>query len=298
MKGNSEDELDLFRFCLFLVAVMTKSCNVVKSTLFAIKQAHLAVGAPDPLVGKPRIFAAIEGLKRWSGVKVRKFPVSPQMLKWLRTHLEMREFGPRNLAVLWAAFTTGWFFLLRVSEYLARNEWDERTLRGIDIDFRQDNVSVDPWNAEEVVVMLKQTKTDQLGFGTVRNHFLTNDVLCPVKALAEVFRQFPERWRGSESSLPLFRMEGGEPIQRSDIQQLLRNAAIATGLDPDRIGTHSLRSGGATAMYHVCPDVQKLRRYGRWNSDSFHLYLWESHEQARGLAQQMAQDDSTLRAPM
>ena len=146
-------------------------------------------------------------------------------------------------------------------------------------------------------MQLDKTKNDQPSSGATRNHFSTGEVLCPVKALVQVFRQFPERWRGPEAAMPLFRKTSGEPFQRGDLQQLLRMAAVAEGMDPDRIGTHSLRSGGATAMYHVCPDVQKLRRFGRWNSDAFHLYLWESHEQARGLSQAMAVDDSTLRAP-
>jgi len=47
----------------------------------------------------------------------------------------------------------------------------------------------------------------------------------------------------------------------------------------------------------IVADVQKLRRFGRWNSDALPLRLWESFEQARGLAQAMAVDNSTLRAP-
>ena len=80
-------------------------------------------------------------------------------------------------------------------------------------------------------------------------------------------------------------------------QHYLELAAIAIGVPPGRMGSHSLRIGGATAMYHVSGDLQAVRRFGRWASDAFHGYLWESHEQTLGLASKMANDRSELTAP-
>ena len=62
-----------------------------------------------------------------------------------------------------------------------------------------------------------------------------------------------------------------------------------------RVGAHSLRIGGATAMYHVVGDLQIVRRFGRWSSDTFHL--WESHEPAEGTARKTAADEPELIAP-
>ena len=31
-------------------------------------------------------------------------------------------------------------------------------------------------------------------------------------------------------------------------------------------------------MYHIVGDLQQVRRFGRWSTDTFHVYLWESHE--------------------
>ena len=55
--------------------------------------------------------------------------------------------------------------------------------------------------------------------------------------------------------------------------------------------THSLRVGGASALYHAVGDIEIVKRCGRWKSSAFHAYLWDSAEQAKGLAQKMADEE-------
>ena len=93
------------------------------------------------------------------------------------------------------------------------------------------------------------------------------------------------------------RLQDGSALKREVVQHYLRLAAMAQGYDGDKMGSHSLRIGGATAMYHTTNDLQRVRRFGRWVSDCFHSYLWESHEHMQGVARAMATDDSELTAP-
>ena len=72
---------------------------------------------------------------------------------------------------------------------------------------------------------------------------------------------------------------------------------MADGQQGARFGSHSLRIGGATALYQSTKDLEQVKRFGRWTSDAFHGYLWESHERQRGLATRMAQADGQLLAP-
>ena len=135
------------------------------------------------------------------------------------------------------------------------------------------------------------------GYVCTRNQYGSGGDLCIVAAWQDYEAHFPHRVTGSERDQPLMRFSDGTPITRERLQHFLAIAAIAGGNDPARVGTHSLRIGGATAMYHVLGDLQMVRRYGRWSSDTFHNYLWESHEPARGLAERMAADESELIAP-
>ena len=60
--------------------------------------------------------------------------------------------------------------------------------------------------AEEVVIYLSSSKTDQYNVGTARNHWRSGDeLLCPVRAWLEYARRFPQRLWGSEHSAPLAR---------------------------------------------------------------------------------------------
>ena len=67
-------------------------------------------------------------------------------------------------------------------------------------------------------------------------------------------------------------------------------------LPPDRFRSHSLRIGGATALYHIYHDVDIIKRHGRWTSGAFQGYLWEANETAKGVATRMARDATTLHA--
>ena len=185
----------------------------------------------------------------------------------------------------------GFFWLLRSSEYLANDSvgFDpKKCVTGNDVQQYENRATL----------YLKGSKTDQYNLGCIRSHSRSEDPdLCPVAGVEDIFRQFPERRAGkSESYLPLFRFEEGSPILRSLVQALLELAAIALGLPPGRFGSHSLRIGGATAMYHLCREVETVKRFGRWASGSFSLYLWEADDAADGLARGMVASEGRLEA--
>eukprot|EP00972_Heterocapsa_arctica_P021092 3105362-Heterocapsa_arctica.AAC.1 len=77
-------------------------------------------------------------------------------------------------------------------------------------------------------------------------------------------------------------MKDGSPLMREHIQAVLERAAVACDLPPDRFRSHSLRIGGATALYHIYHDVEIIKRYGRWSSSAFQSYLWDANEDSRG----------------
>ena len=54
------------------------------------------------------------------------------------------------------------------------------------------------------------------------------------------------------------------------IRQLM---AAADEPDPSHFGTHSLRIGGATALFAAGADETVIRTMGRWSSDCYRLYV-------------------------
>ena len=145
---------------------------------------------------------------------------------------------------------------------------------------------------------LDSSKADTYNAGEVRNHWRSGDPeLCVLEALEEVQKYFPERFgEGEEADLPVCRLANGRPVHRSQIMAWIAWAAAEEGYPADRYGSHSLRVGGATALYHAGMPVEIIKRYGRWVSDCFQGYLWEGNEDSKGLAAKMASDTSGLMA--
>ena len=113
--------------------------------------------------------------------------------------------------------------------------------------------------------------------------------------LGRLQERLPERFgSGAEAELPLFRDTNGEPVWRSEVQNLIQAAAEEEGYSKDRFATHSLRIGGASALLHAGFSIEMIQRWGRWASSAFQAYLWESNEDARGVAEKMASDMTTL----
>ena len=83
-------------------------------------------------------------------------------------------------------------------------------------------------------------------------------------------------------------------MKREEVQGLLQRAAEAVGLPRERFMSHSLRIGGASALYHATGQIEIVKRYGRWSSGAFHSYLWDSAEQSKGVATKMANDEATI----
>ena len=135
-----------------------------------------------------------------------------------------------------------------------------------------------------MAISLRQgSKTDKFNAGCYRVQSSTYNEICPVIAMAALQAAFPERWT-HEASLPLCR-----DSRRATLMLMVREAARLNG-DGEAAGklaTHSFRIGGATALYHTTHDLHYVQRFGRWSTDCFHGYLWESVEKQKGVAQKM-----------
>ena len=115
-----------------------------------------------------------------------------------------------------------------------------------------------------------------------------------MKAVIQLYLHFPQRYQGgSESDDPLFRSRDDRPIPRTAITSLIERAARGLGQDEGHLGTHSLRFGGASAIWSQYQDSAMVKRWGRWSSDSFQTYVWEGRNTAQGVAKKMATADLT-----
>ncbi|CAK0816056.1 unnamed protein product [Prorocentrum cordatum] len=88
---------------------------------------------PPPLYRR-RLWSALAGLERHWGAALRKKPVAPRLMVWLRGYLfdsSLSGLSAIDACVVWAAICAAFFRLLRVSEYLVQKgrSWSEEKMR-------------------------------------------------------------------------------------------------------------------------------------------------------------------------
>ena len=288
------DEEWLIRFVVFLHQHMGRTAQGIKQRLSGIRYAHIAAGYPDPLAGRVRLWAALAGMHRWDGAPVRKVPVTPRMLAWLRAYLQGSNRPAEEKAAVWASIRLGWFYMLRASEYLPGTDAlnaPSRVLRGSDLDFFKEGRKCRVSEADSMAVQLRDSKGDQFGRGQVRLQHATGDEICPVRALQEHAKLNPH-WL-QDSGLPVCAWQG-VGVSREGVSEALRLAAVALGYPAHLVASHSLRKGGATAMLAVTSDVETVKRFGGWKSDAVHAYLYTDMAAAPNRAKEMLSSKPVL----
>ena len=283
------------------------SVATLKQAVFAIKEAHKRGGVGDPTDGMHRLWMLLGAMERKAPHKPRRLGVTPAMLRWLGKSLaappEEGNVSAQDKidgAVFRALLFTAWFFMMRAKEYADSNGVDANMiLRGCDVKFvaaeggdMEDNIAKDKQGAgfAAVTVQFRKTKTDQEAFGTCKTHFCTSDPeLCVVRALLAMKIRVPQRFEnGREALQPLFRWTSGKVIKRVEVQNALQRAARAVGLPPGRFMSHSLRIGGASALYRSTGEIELVKRTGRWSSSAVQRYLFDGGIALKDVANKMA----------
>ena len=296
IKGDKlVNEDKLLAFLGYLGWLGTTAASI-KQALFAVKDRHKRGGAGDPTEGMFRVWMLVTSLDRHADRKPRRLGVTPGMLLWIGKNLCNSDlFGEDQVdkAMVQAALLVAWFFMLRAKEYCDSGGVDAHMIiRGMDVRLTKDGQDVKE-GANEVTLQFRKTKADQEAFGSCKTMGAT--VNCPVQALEELRAVAQRRFTaGPEAHLPLFRWGNGATLRRTEVQTELQKAAKAEGLPEDRFMSHSLRIGGASALFQASGEIELVKRMGRWSSSAVQRYLYDGGEVLKGLAGRMARVDKRI----
>ena len=294
-----ENENKILAFLGYLGWLNFSSASL-KQAVFAIKDAHKRAGAGDPTEGQFRLWVLMNGLDRRAARKPRRLGVTPAMLQWVGRQfagsMNLRGEGRVDGVMVQAALLTAWFFMMRASEFCDSNGVNvDQVLRGLDVKLSKEDEPVEVGLATGVTVQFRKTKADQEAFGSCKTMARTGvTYLCPVEALDAYRKVCPGRFQGAEAHKPLFRWGNGTMLKRVEVQFLLQRAATAVGLPPERFLSHSLRIGGASALFQASADIELVKRMGRWTSSSVQRYLYDGGQALKELAGKMAQVDKKI----
>ena len=125
---------------------------------------------------------------------------------------------------------------------------------------------------------------------TITQH-ATGEESCPVKALAHIVHNILANGGRHSSLLCTFKEnDKWDHVESKDIVLQVRTMVKALslhqqGIDPDLVGAHSLRAGGAMALkLHGYSDTT-IMKMGRWTSLTFLQYI---HNQIAHLAKDIS----------
>jgi Phage integrase SAM-like domain len=221
------------KFVLWLAFSRNLSSGSISTYLAGIRQAHLNKGMPCPEIRSDKINQLLKGKanmesenRRESKVG-RRQPVTPDILRLVKSRISDSELHICNKRMVWAVGSILFFGALRGAEILCRSvsEFDPAyTLCTQDI-----SVVRDEGKAEKLQIKVKAPKEMKKGGETIVDIFQTSADICPVRA----FVKWREQGAAWEWGQPAFRWRSGKPLTSSHFNKLLRERleGYVTGAD-------------------------------------------------------------------
>ncbi|MBX3125544.1 MAG: site-specific integrase [Polyangiaceae bacterium] len=213
--------------------------------IVSIAEAHRLAGLDSP-TKDPRVVAVLKGVRRTHGkARTKKKPLSVLDLKSVLSTLGDDLQGRRDAAMLLLTYGAA----LRRSEVVGLDVGD--------IEFHPDGL----------IVNVRRSKTDQEGTGhRVGVGYGSSPETCPVVAL--------RKWLAATglTNGPLFRaIDRHGKIRRGRLRpravaRIIQNLGDRVGLDPKKLGGHSLRAGFATAAARAGLSEREIARTTRHKS--------------------------------
>ena len=285
----------------------------VNQALAAITATLELGGQPSPVLQSEGKYITplrqqLEGLRRDDPPSIPQLAVPVSLVKHVvSTHASADAITTATSELICIAF----FYLLRVGEYTkprrvkVNGVWKRATrtqqFRVQDVGFFK-NGKVLPrasplsvlLTADAATLKISNQKNGRMG-QTIHQESTgpQGAVACLARRVHHILSN-----RGSDGQLICDVKVGSQwhPITRQHVVSQIKSAAVKLrlgqhGIDPDLIGSHSLRAGGAMALkLQQCSDtlIQKL---GRWSSTTWLQYI---HTQiahlAKGVASKMSED--------
>ena len=148
------------------------------------------------------------------------------------------------------------------------------SVRTLDIDPRYNSQMVSRGGpVDSISLYITGRKTDWLNCGNVRKHGKLPD--DHPNTHTGLVRNFTNRYQlipeNPEGEMRKTFERCGNGILTTDIQatETIRTEVRLNGLSPDQYALHSLRIGGATALYRATGDLDLVARYGRWKGTAY-----------------------------
>ena len=100
-RNRAEEEQLFLDYVVHSATNVPRSESTIKTRLAAIRALRVNLGLDDPMASMKRVDLLLQGYARLRGSPMRRHPVTPAMLRWIRSGI--RPEASLDGATLWAA---------------------------------------------------------------------------------------------------------------------------------------------------------------------------------------------------
>jgi integrase len=211
----------------------------------------------------PFLQRSLTGFKKERNHSFKKQPFTRSDIIAFLRHCRHRDHNSRLVSAL---VQFGFCALARVSEYAVKTQRDRFNARTL----RMSNLKFHPSRANPTSITIKLFGSKMNQFGEEEHLVLRcacDTGVCGFCALLEYIAQR----RNLYASSYLFQWEDGRVVSQDHVRKTIKTMCAAEGMDESLYSSHSLRSGGATALAAMGVPTELIQRLGRWSPASFTL---------------------------
>ena len=245
---------------------------------------QVTLGLPEPRAfsSLPRLKLVQSGIQRTHAQRARppkvRMPITPGILRQMQAQWSPGASDP-DVIMIWAASTFCFFGFFRAGEITVPSLASFKPERHLSWGY----VGVDnPSDPKMLRVVLKYSKTDQLGKGVEVYLGKTGCSLCPVASTLAYMAV-----RGDQPG-QFFKFKDGQGLTKAKFVQQVRSALRRAGLPCDHFAGHSFRIGAATAAAKAGLEDSLIQTLGRWSSAAFLTYIRTPRESLAAVSSVLA----------
>ena len=249
--------------CLFVTSLAKfLGYASIRTYLAAVRFHNIELGFSINFDHLQQLHMLMRGIKRVKGKSVRpkRNPITPELMKVLKSRLREASFIEQDKLMMWAAFTTAFFGFLRSSEFCSPTRFTfhpESTLLAKDV-LLSENIAI---------LSIKVSKADPFRNGSQVRLAASSSSVCPFRALRKYL------YFGHNPSLPLFKFSDGTFLTRQIISSTMKSLLQPVLGDTKGYSSHSFRIGAATTAAAADIPDWLIKALGRWSSNCFEQYI-------------------------
>ena len=246
-----------------------KSPQSVKNSISSLSTAMKRAGRPLQVLSHFKVQLATRAIEiNMRHVPTRKRPVTPKELDDITKSV---WYNTRNISAV-CAIAMAFTGFLRQSNLVAKSAaaFDPtRTMTRADV----------TKTGAVLNVTLKWSKTIQRTADAA--HITLPSIkgrwFCPVATYSAMVQALPT----THQDQPLFVHKDGKPLTVRYLTKVWKDGVRTVGLDPQSISLHSLRKGGATAVYNsASAKDEDIKSHGTWTSSAWRIYAQRDPEKS------------------